>query len=86
MRLATGSSTWRLSQTKLLSSLPSLLLSSVKGISSSCASSLSCAGVALTSSGIAQMLAAVVDGEDGEVAVRRPGLDDLVAQLSQTPS
>ena len=35
---------------------------------------------------IAQMLAAVVDGEDGEVAVRRPGLDDLVAQLSQTPS
>ena len=35
---------------------------------------------------IAQMLAAVVDGEDGEVAVRRPGLDDLVAQLSQAPS
>ena len=35
---------------------------------------------------IAQMLAAVVDGEDGEIAVRRPGLDDLVAQLSQAPS
>ena len=31
---------------------------------------------------IAQMLAAVVDGEGGEVAVRRPGLDDLVARLS----
>jgi ABC-2 type transport system ATP-binding protein len=31
---------------------------------------------------LAQSLAPVVDGEGGEVAVRRPGLDDLVAHLS----
>ena len=35
---------------------------------------------------VAQMLAAVVDGEGGEVAVRRPGLDDLVAHLSGASS
>lgn len=35
---------------------------------------------------VAQMLAAVVDGEGGEIAVRRPGLDDLVAHLSGVPS
>ncbi|WP_312599655.1 ATP-binding cassette domain-containing protein, partial [Brevundimonas sp.] len=35
---------------------------------------------------VAQMLAAVVDGEGGEIAVRRPGLDDLVAHLSGAPS
>lgn len=31
---------------------------------------------------VAQTLAPVVEGEGGEVAVRRPGLDDLVAHLS----
>lgn len=31
---------------------------------------------------VAQMLAAVVDGEGGEVAVRRPGLDDLITHLA----
>jgi ABC-2 type transport system ATP-binding protein len=35
---------------------------------------------------VAQMLDAVVDGEGGEVAVRRPGLDDLVERLSETQS
>ena len=35
---------------------------------------------------LAQSLAPVVDGEGGEVAVRRPGLDDLVAHLSGASS
>lgn len=35
---------------------------------------------------LAQTLAAVVDGEGGEVAVRRPGLDDLVTHLSGASS
>ena len=54
--LATVSSTWRLSQTKLLSSSCKRRSSSVNGISSNLAKALSLTGSRSRSSGLAQML------------------------------
>ena len=58
----TSQSNWRLSQTKVLSSSASLAIKLGSGVSISLASSLSwartCGSSCLTSSGIAQMLAA----------------------------
>ncbi|MDT4860537.1 hypothetical protein FQZ97_951060 [compost metagenome] len=56
--LATGSSTWRLTQTKVLSSLARRFFSVDKGMPSSLASSRSLGSLLSTSSGIAQMLCA----------------------------